>query len=657
MGLTEGKRYTRRALHHKAREGRVHRSQKKTTHPFCYIPIPAPVSNYSSSKGISPEDDFYNFINHEWISKIHVPAFENDFGVSEEVERCVFNKSVQILETTKEESLIDLKDSFFKDRHTSIEYIHSIVKSLECIEKPEDVIKHFSALAKSRVISIFNYQYHINPDKKINLQLDANCPSLPLSLYKYPEITREYKALMDKAGKLFNINKLSEIFEFEKTLAFKMDSLWNSDNVSIRGGKLLSKFPRFPWAQWFEVSGLDGWKRQTIYYNSPAWIRYLGKVLKEVPVDFWKLYLAKIYIFHALPYLPAPYDDLDFEFFGRLIQGQREKLPQMEVYVNTVYKYMSDIYSKIFWDSAGDSEICGPVASMAENLIKAAKKRISVADWLERGSRVAAIEKIGRMGIQTVRPAAWPSVSPLHLDSKNCIKNIYDLGSWNTHTLFSRLGMKYNFWEEGIYRVNAYYFNETNEIVIPYGTCISPFYSKDAPVAWNYGALGTIIGHEMCHGFDEDGKDYNARGEKKKWWSRGDIMRYNEKSKALISLFHKQAVYGKHVNGEKTLSENIADLGGVAIALEALKGDMEERGITGEAALAEYREFFQAFAVSWRTKYRPEKLKSSIDLDSHSPAFLRVNLVVSQFKEFYDAFGIGSDAEMYIPPGERISIF
>ena len=130
MGLTEGKRYTRRALHHKAREGRVHRSQKKTTHPFCYIPIPAPVSNYSSSKGISPGDDFYNFINHEWISKIHVPAFENDFGVSEEVERCVFNKSVQILETTKEESLIDLKDSFFKDRHTSIEYIHSIVKSI-----------------------------------------------------------------------------------------------------------------------------------------------------------------------------------------------------------------------------------------------------------------------------------------------------------------------------------------------------------------------------------------------------------------------------------------------------------------------------------------------------------------------------------------------
>ena len=641
-------------MHHQAR-AKAQKSQKKI-HQFCYIPIPAPVLNYSSSESLSPGKDFYNFINHEWISTVHVPAFENDFGISEEVERCVFDKSVQILESTKEESFIALKDSFFKDRHTSVEYIHSIIKSLDCVNNTEDIIKHFSALAKSRVISIFNYQYHINPDKKIHLRLDSNCPSLPISLYKYPNITHEYKVFLDKAGNLFNIDSLSQIYEFEKTLAFKMDSLWNSDNVSIRGGKLLSKFPRFPWVQWFEVAGFD-WKSKTLYYNSPAWIRYLGKVLKEVPVSFWRLYLAKIYIVHALPYLPAPYDDLEFEFFGRLIQGQREKFPQMEVYVNAVYKYMNPIYSKIFWDVAGDQEIRRPVRKLAEDIAKAAKKRISAVDWLEKGSRVAAIEKIGLMGIETVRPNSWAAVAAIKLDSTNCIKNIYDLGSWNTHTMFSRLGKIYNFWEEGIYRVNAYYFNENNEIVIPYGTCISPFYSKHASAAWNYGALGTIIGHEMCHGFDDDGKDFRPSGEKKKWWTRGDLMRYGKKSKALISLFNKQTVYGKHVNGNKTLSENIADLGGVAIALEALKMDMEERGVNGEARAAEFREFFQAFAVSWRTKYRPEKLKSSVDLDSHSPAFLRVNLVVSQLQEFYDAFGIEPHEEMYISPEERISIF
>jgi len=638
----------------KTRKARGQKSQKKTPH-FCYIPIPAPVSNYSSVDPLGPANDFYNWINHEWISTVHVPPFENDFGVSEEVERCIFDKSVKILESG-DENMHALKDSFFKDHHTSVEYIHSIVKSLECVNTPEDIIKHFSALAKSRVVSIFNYQYHIMPNKKINLRIDANCPSLPISLYKYPHITHKYKELLDKAGNLFNIDRLSQIYEFERSLVFKMDSLWNSDDIHIKGSQLASKFPKIPWATWFEVAGLD-WKKQDIYYNSPAWIRYLGKVLNEVPVEYWRLFLARIYILHALPYLPAPYNDLDFEFFGRLIQGQRQKLPQMEVYVNTVYKYMSDTFSKLFWEKAGDPEICGAVEKLAEGMVAAAKKRIGEVDWLERGSRLAAIEKISRMGMNTIRPKSWPKVRSLTLDPTNCIKNIYDLGSWNTTALFSRLGKCDSYWEEGIYRVNAYYFNETNEIMIPYGTCIAPFYSKNASAAWNFGALGTIIGHEMCHGFDEEGKDFNASGKKQKWWTRGDLMRYTRKSKALIELFNKQMVYGKHVSGEKTLSENIADLGGVAIALEALKADMEKRGVGRNEQLAEFREFFHAFAVSWRTKYRPEKLKSSVDLDSHSPAFLRVNLVVSQINEFYDAFGIGSDAAMYIPPNKRISIF
>ena len=171
------------------------------------------------------------------------------------------------------------------------------------------------------------------------------------------------------------------------------------------------------------------------------------------------------------------------------------------------------------------------------------------------------------------------AVISLFFSSNIVLAQNFDLGSWNTDVLFARLGTKFDFWEEGIYRVNAYYFNETNEIIIPYGTTISPFYSNKVLPGWNYGAIGCIIGHEMCHGFDDDGKDYNARGEKKKWWTRSDTMMYKRKSAALIELFNRQEVYGKFINGEKTLSENIADLGGVAIALEALKVDMEQREV------------------------------------------------------------------------------
>jgi putative endopeptidase len=210
---------------------------------------------------------------------------------------------------------------------------------------------------------------------------------------------------------------------------------------------------------------------------------------------------------------------------------------------------------------------------------------------------------------------------------------------------------------EGIYRVNAYYFNENNEIVIPYGTIISPFYSREASPAWNYGALGSIIGHEMCHGFDEDGKEFSETGEKKRWWTRADNLAYQRKSGALISLYNKQTVHGKHIQGENTLSENIADLGGLAISLEALKTSQTVRGVSKEAVLHEFREFFIAFATSWRTKYRKEKLDNMLYTDKHAPAFLRVNLVVAQMPEWYEAFDIDHTSPMYIPPEHRITIF
>ena len=616
--------------------------------------MPAPVLNYS----LVNKDDFYNSINHNWLSTVHIPAFENDFGVSEEVERCIYTKSVEILSNTSNPMLKELKASALNTRsqHVSVEYMKSILNSLNCVETPEDIIKHFSALAKSRIVSVFNYQYNIGKDNTINLRLDSNAPSLPISLYQYEHITKAYKHLLDKVGDLFEIDSLSQIYEFERTLAFQLDSCWSPDDICSKGGKLLAKFPQIPWATWFEHSGLE-WKKMTLYYNCPKWIRYLGKVLKEVPVDYWRLYLAKIYIFHALPYLPPPFNELHFEFFDHLIQGQKVKMPQLEVFVGVVYRYTNDVFSELFWKEAGDPALIKPLDAFAKTLVKAAKKRISEAEWLGRGSRLAAIEKINKMKIETVRPKAWERPEKLTLDHRNFIKNIHDLGSWNTHTLFSRIGKKYTFWEEGVYRVNAYYFNETNEIIIPYGTVISPFYSLEASPAWNYGALGSIIGHEMCHGFDDEGKEYDANGEKKNWWTRGDKFRYKQKSKALIDLFHKQTVFHKHINGEKTLSENIADLGGVALSLEALNMDMEERGVRGEKQLQEYRDFFQAFAVSWRTLYRKEKLESSVDLDSHAPAFLRVNLVVSQFQEWYDAFDVDETSPMYIPPEKRIKIF
>lgn len=585
-----------------------------------------------------------------------MPAFENDFSVSEEVERCIYDKSVKILSEVEESSpFAALRNSCLHDGN--LDYIKSILAGVDCIDSPTDIIKHFSALAQSRISSILNYQYKISANGTNYLRLDSNICALPISYYSDSKKMVEYKKFLDAAGNLFGVDELSQIYEFEKTLATKSEELFSDDDHEIHGGKLPSKFPGIPWAEWFEKSGLMGWKKMKIYYNSPRWIRYIGKTLSRVSIGFWKLYLKRVYILHALPYLPAEYSDLDFKFFGHLLNGQTEKMPQMELYVNIVYKFFTDSFSELFWEKAGDPGLVEEMDEFAKSLVKAAKRRIQKTDWLQTSTKIAAIEKVDRMKMNMVRPKKWQKVPEITLDSKNLLKNIYDLGNWNTMIMFSRIGTKEKFVTEGIYRVNAFYFNENNEIIIPYGTIISPFYSRNVSPAWNYGALGSIIGHEMCHGFDEDGKEFSETGEKKRWWSRADNSAYHKKSGELIFLYNKQTVHGKHVQGENTLSENIADLGGLAISLEALKTSQKTRGISGEAILQEFREFFIAFATSWRTKYRKEKLDNMIYTDRHAPAFLRVNLVVAQMPEWYEAFEIGEDSHMYIPPEHRITIF
>jgi len=630
---------------------RASRRVSKHRKSFCSIPIPAAVSNYSNS------NDFYTWVNNDWLEKVHVPSFENDFGASEEVERCIFNISMQIIEdinpkTPGEKMLKQLADSSLHNnsQYNSVDFLQSILKTLICIHTKEDVMKHFAEIASASFTSIFNLQYTVRPDKHAYILLNPDIPGLPIEYYNDSNKTEAYIKLLKQLGELLDIPGLEDI-QFERNLNLSIESMWSSVPIYSKGSKLVTKFPKIPWATWFETLGISDWKQKTFYYNSPRWIRNLGKMLDEIPIDYWKIYIARTYIINALPYLPPPFNELEYDFFGRLIQGQKIKTPKKELLVHIVHDYMPDIFSEIFWNNSGSNEILGEMKYFTSTLVTAAKHRLAQTNWLKQSTRIAAIEKVGAMSIQIVRPSKWPNPKYLELDSKNLLKNIFLLGKWKLDIMLEREGHLYTFWEEGIYRVNAYYFNESNEILIPYGTITQPFYTSNN-IPWNYGALGALIGHEMCHGFDEDGKDYSETGERKKWWTRYDNIAYNHKVKDLINLYGNEKVLGKHVNGKQTLSENIADLGGVGIALQALK-----EHTSYENRLKDYRTFFVAYATSWRTKYRDEKLKTSLETDHHSPAPLRVNLIVSQFDEWYEAFNIDSSFPFYRKPEDRIRIF
>ena len=293
-------------------------------------------------------------------------------------------------------------------------------------------------------------------------------------------------------------------------------------------------------------------------------------------------------------------------------------------------------------------------------IVESAARRVGEIDWLSDGARRRAAAKLRA----AFRSVGWaqelldhPRAPPL-LQTDNLLANIYLLAAADTEEMLRRLALgRVNLermWDEPAFSVNAYYYHETNQILIPAASFAWPFYRRGA-LGWNYGGLGAIIGHEITHAFDEEGKEFDEKGKEEAWWSAADVRRYKEKTKELVRLFDQVKVLGRQVNGTATLDENLADLGGLGIALDALK-----RALGGASAATrkkELREFFTAYAVSWRTKEKKERSLQRLFLDKHAPVELRVNLIVSQFDEWYEAFDVVTADSLYVPPEERIRIF
>jgi hypothetical protein len=635
-------------------------TRRKKTALLCSIPIPTIASKSSFNDDRAIGTDFYEWVNKAWLHKVKIPPHLNEYSISQEVDDCVSKISSQIIEEEKKGPIADLRDSCLaSNQEPSLAYLKEILAEVAAMKTTDDIFTQIFTLCKRGSTGLLTVNNHEEPDRSVHLYIYSSTCALYSEFYKDHSIMYHYTAFMRRIEELFEMPGFSKIIKTEKHLVKKLNELTREEKFKIKGSGLPRKFPSIPWDKFFEIIGFPKWKQSIIYYADPRWFRYIGMAVKTIPLEYWKWYLSRCYIINSLRYLPSPYSDLHYDFFGKQLMGQEIKVPRDELLVRTVHDYMCDDFSKLFWEKAGDERLVGEIADFSKELVAAAKQRIETADWLLYRTRLSAIKKVDSMLIQTVRPVVWSPVPSVSLDPTNFLKNVIMLGERNTQLVLDRIGGKYCFWEDGIYRVNAFYFSEVNKMLIPYASCVPPFYlSKGSALANNYGSLGSVIGHELCHGFDDKGKEYDGHGAKKRWWTRKDNIYYNKRARGLVRLFSKQKVHGKHVDGYDTLSENIADLGGMGIALQALKDNLLKRGVVDPADVKrEYRRFFTAFAVSWRTKARERKMERALVTDPHSPAYLRVNMVVRQFDEWYAAFEIDSSAPMFVKPEDRIRIF
>jgi putative endopeptidase len=629
----------------------------------------------------SPGEDFYSFVNKEWQKHVHVPPYRGGYGVSEEMEDDVENNLLSIISkqvrTHPAESVSKLAHSFLHtaSQRNGIVDMQRLLNTYECMSSIPDVAHSIGAMNRIQAqapLSLYVSNDTYNSKKCIVVISEATL-GLNNQWYYRPNvrspISSRYKHLLEKLGELTNNENLHVAATIEAVVApYLMNGDESSDVTFFYNihsyAELCMKYKNIPWEHIFLGWGLKKEKATQVTYNvyNPRYIQILNQLFGSMSMEYWKIWMRACTLLSFIEYLPPPYDNLHFDLFGRALKGKTEKLPQKYLALKVLKTFAKQDLGRIFVDYDVPADTKAVATKLAERIKAATIKRLEAIDWMEDKTRITAIRKVQHMLFQVAHPTktAWRSeTNAVDIDPARPFLNIINLNVGDTDRMLADIYdgcVKHpNNWEDGVFEVNAFYYSEGNMMVVPAGILRPPFFDLKKSEAWNLGGIGATIGHEITHGFDADGRFYDEDGSYKKWWTAHDESIFEDKSKQIMKLFDNQLYMGGKVDGDFTLSENIADLGGLAIALEALKTIVEGNS---EAVVKQmYRDFFISYAVSWRNKDRPKKAKEALKSDPHAPAPLRVNLVVAQFEEFYKAFDISPSTKGYVPPEKRVQLW
>ena len=633
-----------------------------------------------------PGDDFYTYINHGWLEKTEIPPTKSSYGVSEEVENTIDKETEDLLQECKKQSKSEKKKTYLESiesmlgtlatsvvtantQEENLKTTFTILTSIQSLTSKEEVAVIMGEFARYKIHSLFAIygQYENKNKTRYTYTIGAGGLGLPdPSFYHERSLQRgkyfaSYKHMIGRLGELFHIPKLHCVVQLEKIIAgVLLRTNYELFEYEKTGNELEKEFTQIPFSILFETIGLENWKNTTFFVESVRWLHTINNLFRHLGLDYWRLLLSLEFISFCLPWLPPSYSDISFQFYKKQLRGQNEKLSREKQSVYVVQQYATPFFSRLYVEKIVDKSIKPHVTVMVDEFLHVAERRIGAIEWLEPKTREKAQEKVKKMRYIVAYPDQFEHHTLPKLKDNNVLFNLLQLGDWQTQYEIQKLNQPISQrkeWDDEVFAVNAYYYAQANEMVIPSGVLQTPFYNKDASIAWNYGGLGCILCHEMTHAFDKEGKEYDPEGFQKKWWAPTDNRKYNQQTKALIDLYGKQHIYGFPVSGRRTLSENIADIGGMGIALDALKEKLNRMKLTEEERKQSYKDFFTSYAISWRVKEKKKKRIQALIMDKHAAPILRVNLVVSQFQEWYDAFDVGVDDKLYIPPEKRIQIF
>ena len=422
--------------------------------------------------------------------------------------------------------------------------------------------------------------------------------------------------------------------------------------------ELKKQIPGFDWEAYLHAVGVKGVTSMNVSQIEP--VQEAVAIINTLPLDKQKAYLLWKHIDDAAAYLSEDFVAQNFEFYGKVMSGKKEDQPRWKKAVGTVNGVLGEAVGQMYVEKYFPAAAKERMVQLVKNLQVALGERIQALEWMGEETKAKAMEKLNTFYVKVGYPDKWKDYSSLNIEKDSYYANIKRAEKFALNEMLEKAGKPVDIdeWHMTPQTVNAYYNPTTNEICFPAGILQYPFFDMNADDAFNYGAIGVVIGHEMTHGFDDQGRQFDKEGNLKDWWTAEDAERFNTRSKVLVDFFNKiEVLPGLMANGELTLGENIADHGGLQVAYQAFKNATKDAPLAEEGGFTPEQRFFLAYSGVWAGNIRDEQIRVYTKSDPHSLGRWRVNGALPHINAWYDAFGITESDPLYLAPENRVSIW
>ena len=636
---------------------------------------------------VKPGDNFYLYANGNWIKKAVIPPTETQTGGFYNLYLRTQDQLKSIVEDaaktshpagSTEQKVGDFYASAMDSaaiEKAGYEPLKPIFGQIDSLKTAADVVQFIAQRHTDNKNMLF--MLIIGADEKNSM---VNIPvfyqgglGLPDRDYYFktdPSTQAVVKAYQTYIQKLFSLtgddslnanNKMTTVYLFEKKLAESHRTNVELRNPEVNYNKMSvasldQKMPAIGWRSLLNTLRIQA---DSVNVGQPAFYAKVNEMLGSVPVDTWKTYLRFHIITQYVNDLSSPFVNAGFAY-SRALSGQQQIKPRWQRMVGKTDAELGEALGELYVKKYFSAEAKKRMEDLVENLARAFEARMDKLDWMSDSTKQIAKDKLHLFLRKIGYPDKWRDYSHVQIKKGNYFDNVISADKNEYAFQVSKAGKPVDRTEWGMTppTINAYYNPTFNEIVFPAGILQFPFFDPNADDAVNYGGIGMVIGHEMTHGFDDQGAQYDKDGNMRNWWNKADAGKFKAKGDAVVNLYNSFTVLDTvHVNGRLTLGENMADIGGLAIAYDAFKLTKQGQGNEKIDGLTPDQRFFLSFAQIWKSKIKDETVRYYVNVDGHSPDMYRVLGPLMNFTPFYNAFNLKPGDKMYRPENERIKIW